>query len=162
MRPWGFPILMAPCGPLYFGCENPQVRRPSYLRGGRRPCGLRRGSLRARATAPRPPGWVRIRPGLIYFCMKFRDLQIDRNFPLRTESNFMSAIVTRLFTSLNRRATRQPQASCFFVTPGHFVHRGFFMGSRPENAPAPHVPDSRLHGSGPKTVAPSHDHRLLF
>lgn len=42
----------------------------------------------------------------------------------------LSALVTRLFTSLSRRATRQPQAGCFFLpraTPngaasGLFLH----------------------------------------
>ena len=47
--PGGFPILMAPCGPLYFGYESPQVRRPYDLCEGRYRC-VRSNVVRSAAT----------------------------------------------------------------------------------------------------------------
>ena len=169
---------MAPCGPLYFGCESPHARRPYNLRGGslslerslERELGqaqshhdftalhsrLERRSNKARPLRPLS------RPGPSYFCTKIRDLHIDRNFPDRTESNF-SECNSHSPVYLPKQACNAVSPSRLLLhSPGHFVYRGFFMHPWPKTVPALRAPHLRLAGSAPKIAALSHGLRLPF
>ena len=72
-----------------------------------------------RRTAFRPELFseiIRLRLNGIH--LFFKDIRLAWNFAAVSDSIVLSALVTRLFTSLSRRATRLPQAGCFFLPRG--------------------------------------------